>query len=807
MKRMYQYIIVVTCLLSISLLADDYVFFDDSPSNDSYDPSWGYVNAPSQLERVGEKFPVSTDYYFQGQNSLKLSWTSNASGDWGIALAGIGWPGRDVNQKDTLSFYVYSDSVIVSVNLPLLYLEDLSNNKTDKIKMSDHIGDIPDDVWYNVRIPLQPFKDNHANADLSRIKTLFYGQDVADTTTHIMYLDEIRMVSGQNTDTTPPAIPESLSASGYEKHIVIEWDPVSDEDVAGYNIYRAAPGGSFLKIGAATSDLTVYSDFHGLVNRSYNYKVSAYDQNYNESGLSTEAFAVTATLDDEALLDMVQETTFRFFWNYAHPVSGLSRERYPGDPETVTSGGSGMGMMTIPVAIERGFITREEGVVHVLNMLNFFKDADRFHGAWSHWLNGSSGTAIPFSEKDDGGDIVETAYVAEGILTVRQYFDLENNDESQIRSLATELWESIEWDWYRRTTTSNMIYWHWSPNYEWEMNMPIYGYNECMIVYLLAIASPTHPVPASLWENGWAAQPYYENGNSFYGIPQYVGWDKGGPLFFTHYSFLGFDPRGKKDSHTNYFINNRNISLINRAWCIDNPGDFLGYSENCWGLTASDDPLVGYMAHEPTAGRDNGTITPTAALSAFPYTPEESMQVLKHFYRILGEDIIGALGFKDAFNQSEGWVAGSYIAIDQGPIICMIENYRSGLLWDNFMANSEIQNMLDAIGFVPDSTTSISSENSNIIEKFTLYNNYPNPFNPGTNIRFSIDKPGFVNLSIYNINGQLVYQVGLRYSNSGYQQIYWNGTDHSKKTLSSGIYFYKLDHGSRTLHGKMLLSK
>lgn len=807
MKRMYQFIIVITCLLSIPLLADDYVFFDDSPSNDSYDPSWGYVNAPSQLERVGEKFPVSTDYYFQGQNSLKLSWTSNAGGDWGIALAGIGWPGRDVNQKDTLSFYVYSDSIIASVNLPLLYLEDLSNNKTAKIKMSDHIGNIPDGVWYNVRIPLQPFKDNAGSVNLSTIKTIFYGQDVADTTAHIMYLDEIRMVSGQNTDTTPPAIPENLSASGYEKHIVIEWDSVSDEDVAGYNIYRAAPGGSFQKIGAATSDLTVYSDFHGLVNRSYNYKVSAYDQNYNESGLSVEAFATTATLDDEALLEMVQETTFRFFWNYAHPVSGLSRERYPGDPETVTSGGSGMGMMTIPVAIERGFITREEGVVHVLKMLNFFKDADRFHGAWSHWLNGSSGTAIPFSEKDDGGDIVETAYVAEGILTVRQYFDQENNDESQIRYLATELWESIEWDWYRRTTTSNMIYWHWSPNYEWEMNMPIYGYNECMIVYLLAIASPTHPVPASLWENGWAAQSYYENGNSFYGIPQYVGWDKGGPLFFTHYSFLGFDPRGKKDSHTNYFINNRNISLINRAWCIDNPGDFVGYSDDCWGLTASDDPLVGYMAHEPTSGRDNGTITPTAALSAFPYTPEESMQVLKHFYRILGEDIIGALGFKDAFNQSEGWVAGSYIAIDQGPIICMIENYRSGLLWDNFMANSEIQNMLDAIGFVPDSTTSISSENSNIIEKFALYNNYPNPFNPGTNIRFSIDKPGFVNLSIYNINGQLVYQIGLRYSNSGYQQIYWNGTDHNKKTLSSGIYFYKLEHGSRTLHGKMLLSK
>jgi len=792
--------------MSVQLLADDYIFFDDSPSDDSYDPSWGYVNAPSQLERVGEKFPVSTDYYFQGQNSLKLSWTSNSGGDWGIAVAGIGWPGRDVTQKDTLSFYVYSDTMIAAANLPLLYLEDLSNQKTDKVKMSDYIGDIPANEWYNIRFPLQPFKDNPGNADLTRIKTIFYGQDVADGNVHTLYLDEIRMVSGQNTDTTPPAIPDNIAATGYEKHVVIEWDAVTDEDLAGYNIYRAAPGGTFQKIGAATADLTIYCDYHGLTAHSYYYKISAYDQNYNESEMSAEAFATTKTLDDEELLDMVQEMTFRYFWNYAHPVSGLARERYPGDPETVTSGGSGMGMMSIPVAIERGFITRDEGAAHVLKMLNFLKDADRFHGAWSHWLNGTSGTAIPFSSKDDGGDLVETAYVAQGLLTVRQYFNSENSIETQIRSLATELWESIEWNWYRRTSTSNVLYWHWSPNYEWEMNMPIYGFNECMIVYLLAIASPTYPVPASLWEAGWASQYYYDNVNTFYGITQDVGLDRGGPLFFTHYSFLGFDPRGKKDGHTNYFINNRNISLINRAWCIDNPGNFVGYGEECWGLTASDDPLVGYMAHEPTAERDNGTITPTAALSAFPYTPAESMQALKHFYRVLGEDIVGALGFKDAFNQSENWVAGSYIAIDQGPIIIMIENYRSSLLWDNFMANPEIQPMLEAVGFVPDSTTAISA-GPEMPEEFALFGNYPNPFNPGTHICFSLQRPGPVNLSIYNINGQLVQHFEQGYSKAGYHQIYWNGRDQWNKMLSSGIYFYKLRHGNEVLSGKMLLTK
>jgi len=800
-------IFLILCFLSASLLADDFIFFDDSPSGDSYDPSWGYVNSPSLLNRVGEKFAVSTERYFQGENSLVLGWTSNSGGDWGMAVAEIGWPGHDINTKDTLSFWVWTDTVIASANLPLLYLEDLSNSKTDKISMSDYIGDIPDSVWYNVKMPLQPFKDNSGSTDLSTIKTIFYGQDAADGKAHLMYIDEIRMTAPQISDTTAPSVPTNVTAKGYEKHVVVTWDLVDDEDVSGYNVYRASPGGSFRKIGAVTENLPVYTDFQGLIGRSYYYKVSAYDDSYNESDLSDQAFATTAKMDDEGLLDMVQEMTFRYFWDYAHPVSGMARERYPDNSETVTSGGSGMGMMAIPVGIERGFVTREEGAEHILKMLNFLKNADRYHGAWSHWMNGSTGTTIPFSRKDDGGDLVETAYVAEGLLTIRQYFNQENDTESQIRSLATELWESIEWDWYRRYTDGPSLYWHWSENYGWEMNMPIYGFNECMIVYLLAIASPTHSVPASLWESGWASQSHYDNGGTFYGITQDVGWDRGGPLFFTHYSFLGFDPRGKKDGHTNYYINNRNISLINQAWCIDNPGNYVGYSEECWGLTASDDPLVGYLAHEPTIDRDNGTIAPTAALSAFPYTPEESMKALKYFYRTLGEDLVGPLGFKDAFNQTEDWVAGTYLAIDQAPIICMIENYRSNLIWNNFMANPEIAPMLDAIGFVPDSTTAIEPQAAEVASEFALLGNYPNPFNPSTTIQFSLDKPGLVILSIYNIRGQLVDRVKQNYSNSGYQQIFWKAASINKKTLSSGIYLYKLEHDSDSLFGKMLLSK
>ena len=809
MKRLSLIFFITFLIASFALPQsdyEDYVFFDDSPAEVSYDPSWGYVNSPSQLERVGEKFPVSTDYFFQGSNSLKLHWTSKAGGDWGFAVAAIGWPGHDVNLRDTLSFWVYSDTIIQALHLPLIYLEDLSNEKTDRFNLSDYSSNLPDSQWIQIKVPLNIFQNAPGNADLTRIKTIFYGQDTDDGIEHTMYLDEIRMYIGNQNDSIPPAAPTGLNAKGYDSHIELKWTPNTEDDLQWYNIYRSDDEITFSKVGSTNNDIAIYIDFVGSSNITAYYKITATDKNYNESEFSSEVSAATYEMTDEELLTMVQEATFKYFWDYAHPVSGLSRERTPGMEDVVTSGGSGFGVMAILVGIEREFITREEGAQRILKILNFLDNADRFHGAWSHWLDGGTGEVIPFSGYDDGGDLVETAYMIQGLLTARTYFNQNNSTEKQIDSLISHLWESVEWDWYRRFPSSNYIYWHWSPNHQWAMDFPIIGPNECMITYLLAIASPTHSIPASLYENGWASNPNYDNGKTFYGYPLWVGWDYGGPLFFAHYSYLGFDPRLKKDSHTNYFNNNRNQTLINRAYCIDNPGGYEGYGENCWGLTASDNPF-GYFAHEPQVGKDNGTITPTAALSSFPYTPEESMAALKHFYRELGDKLWGPFGFKDAFNQTLNWFAGSYIAIDQGPIIVMIENYRSGLLWKNFMANPEIQSMLDAIGFVPDTTTAIDEDINLQPASFALIGNYPNPFNVSTVIRFYLPKSNQVKITIYDIQGEKVKDITNRKFNSGMNEIRWNGTNENNISVSSAIYIYKLETSNNTAKGKMLLYK
>lgn len=401
-------------------------------------------------------------------------------------------------------------------------------------------------------------------------------------------------------------------------------------------------------------------------------------------------------ISDEELLDKVQLHTFRYFYDYGHPVSGLTRER-KGSGETVTIGGSGFGLMALLVGIERNFITRTEGIERLNKIVDFLTTADRFHGAWPHWMNGSTGKTIPFGTKDDGADLVETSFMAAGLLTVRQYLDENVAFEADLKLKINALLNTIEWNWFTRGG-QNVLYWHWSPNYDWQMNMQVRGYNEALITYFMAATSVDFPIEASVYTNGWANNGSIINGKSFYGIPLPLGYDYGGPLFFAHYSFLGLNPTNLSDNYGNYWMQNMNHSLINRQHCIVNPFNHIGYSEDCWGLTASDDP-AGYKVHEPVSGRDNGTITPTAALSSMPFTPDGSLTAMRHFYFILGDKLWGEYGFYDAFNPGQGWWANSYLAIDQGPIIVMIENYRSGLCWNLFMSAPETQQAMTKLGF------------------------------------------------------------------------------------------------------------
>lgn len=771
-------------------IGQTWLYFQDSPDPESYSYSWMEEYPPSILERMGSegrRFPVESEIPAQqGMNSLRLHWTSNTGGNWFAIAAGLDWTAKNISTGDTLTFFLRSESLFPADYLPKVFFEDTYNTKSTFIPITPYSLDLQPGIWTQIKIPMSIFFTAGDPVDYTVIKTVGYTQNMADGLDRTIYVDDVRVYKGGGVS-PPVSPPTGLAAKGYENHVFLSWNPNPETNVSGYEIYRSADGGqTFSRVGVTPVDMCMFTDHVKTLshNVDIHYFITALNTTNQPSGPSDTVVTNTRVFNDNELLDMVQEATFRYFYDYAHPASGMTRERY-GSGNTVTSGGSGFGVMAILVGIHRGFITRQQGVERMTRILTFLQSADRFHGAWPHWLNGNTGAVIPFGETDNGGDLVETAFMIEGLLAARTFFDQQNTEEQQIRNVITQLWEEVEWDWYRKNG-SNVLYWHWSPTYGWAINMQIRGYNESMIVYLLAIASPTHGVPASLWNTGWAGSSYYLNGRTFYNHKIFVGWDYGGPLFFTHYSFLGFDPRNIKDNYANYFENSRNISLIHHDYSVDNPLNHIGYNASCWGLTASDDP-DGYTVHEPTASRDNGTITPSAALSAMPYTPDESMAALKHFYRDRGDRLWGNFGFIDAFNLDRSWYATSYLAIDQGPIIDMIENHRSGLLWNRFMANQEIQPALDAIGFVPDSAYSVPGHSGP--ENFTCF---PNPVQE----TLYINNPGdFSRAIITNILGQ---QVRI-FENPEQHQVQF-----SVEGLPDGLYNFTLYFRNRTASVKFI---
>ncbi|HBA99692.1 MAG TPA: beta-glucosidase [Porphyromonadaceae bacterium] len=447
----------------------------------------------------------------------------------------------------------------------------------------------------------------------------------------------------------------------------------------------------------SSEKLDIYTDYQLIINTGLKSTTGNRIQTgkvyYISTGLDhSDKFPHIA---DEELLTLVQRQTFRYFWDFGHPVSGMARER-SSSGDIVTTGGTGFGIMAMIVAIERQFIDRGAAVSRLLKITRFLKNnATPYHGAFAHWINGTTGRTQPFSEKDNGADLVETSFLFQGLLTARHYFRGENPDEKELRELITELWEAVEWSWFRRNN-EEVLYWHWSPDYGWDMNHKIRGWNESLITYVLAASSPTFPIGKPVYDNGWADKGNMRNNGVYYDFKLPLGPSYGGPLFFAHYSFLGLNPWNLKDQYADYWQQNVHHAKINHAYCKLNPAQNRGYSAVCWGLTASDGNS-GYSAHSPT--NDKGVIAPTAALSSMPYTPEESMAALHFFYYKLGDKLWKQQGFIDAFNLSVGWYANDFLAIDQGPIIVMIENHRSGLLWNIFMDIPEIKTGLTKLGF------------------------------------------------------------------------------------------------------------
>jgi exo beta-1,2-glucooligosaccharide sophorohydrolase (non-reducing end) len=740
LRNLSRWTAISLLLFAASASADTayyrHIFFDNSLTPDAYFYSAGNVSQPSTLALTNGKIPIDTDFSYTPPNALHLAWRSAEGGGWDARIDVMPFRNREINFRgSSLYLWCLSPEGISATVLPVVRIADTNAQFSGPLKLQAFTGDLPHNQWIQIRIPLERFSAASLHPlDAHRLQSIVFSQGAADNAPHTLIVDEIKIADDLDgdraqltrADTSSSLAPQNLKAKAYERHVDLSWSPAPSDQIERYVIYRSLDGARYQPIGIQVRGITRFTDYLGKPPRTAYYKVATSDAAYRQSKPSAAVSATTHAMPDDELLTMLQEQCFRYYWEGAHPDSGSTLENIPGDDRIVATGASGFAVMALIVGVHRGFITREQGAERLAKIVAFLEKAPRYHGAWSHFMDGHTGQSLPvFDLFDNAGDLVETALLVEGLLAARQYFHAANDAERDLYAKITRLWETVEWDWYRRSPQSEALFWHWSPDFAWHIQHRITGYNEAMIVYLLAIASPTHSVAPELYYTGWAGQSaaavnyrrgwsppssatraakteaagdHYVNGRSYFGIQLDVGVGTGGPLFFAHYSYMGFDPRGLRDRFTDYFQNNRNMALINRAYVIENPQHFQGYGADCWGLTASDGPQ-GYLAHAPDPSDDDGTITPTGALASFPYTPEASMAAFKHFYRDLGDRIWDIYGPRDAFNESTDWISPIYMGLNQAPITVMIENDRTGLLWKLFMSNPEMQPMLDKIGF------------------------------------------------------------------------------------------------------------
>ncbi len=594
-----------------------------------------------------------------------------------------------------------------------------------------------------------------------------------------------------------PAVPERPVSRAGDRSVVLHWDPVNDPALKGYRISRAeSREGPYVEPIPAAFRVNHFVDFDVENGRTYYYYIRSVDTSDRQSGSSDTVSAAPTVLTDEAFMELVQQTAFDFFWYEANPSNGLIRDRNTSSSRSSIAS-VGFGLSALTVGIDRGWISRDEGRERVLTTLEFFwsspqgtqTDATGYRGFYYHFLDMETGKRAGTTELST----IDTALLLAGVLHVGQYFDQNHVDELRIRSLADSINNRVDWKWAQ--VRPPRISHGWRPEtgtgfipYDWG------GYNEAMIVYILALGSPTHPVDAAAWQS-WT---------STYNWQRHYGFDfvVFPPLFGHQYTHVWVDFRNIQDAYMrgrgiDYFENSRRATLANRAYAIANPSGFKDYGENVWGFTASDGP-DGYRARgAPPEQNDDGTVTPTAPGGSFPFTPVESLAALRHMYDTYLTRIWSRYGFRDAFNPTRDWFATDHIGIDQGPIVLMIENYRTGAIWQSFMQVEAVQRGLERAGFQPFPN---AIEGAPAARRITIESVYPNPAFGTVRVDFRLATPGHVRLVLYDVLGRLVAVPldELRYTGPGSVAI-------DATSLPGGVYFYSLSTGREVVSGKMMI--
>ncbi|MGA9779082.1 MAG: glucoamylase family protein [Verrucomicrobiia bacterium] len=501
-----------------------------------------------------------------------------------------------------------------------------------------------------------------------------------------------------------PVAPTNVVLFSGDLSAILHWDPEASPGLSGYNVYRSTSSvGPFTKLNASLVTTLGYCDLAVSDGQTYYYQVTAVNTSSQTSPPSATAFTTPNPFpSDDAYLDYLQQANFDYFWYAANPTNGLVPDRSTtGSACSISS--VGFGLTAIGIAIDHGWITRDQGAARVLTTLNTFWNGPQgtnasgdigYNGWFYHFLDMNAATRSGSSELSS----IDTTLLLGGILYVKQYFNGTNATETSIQTTASAIFNRVNWIWMAPDIPgTNGVRMGWLPDTGFSTFGDWVGYDEGMLIYLLGIGATSNALPASCW-NYWTSGYIWANyyGYSFVTFP---------PLFGHEYSHCWVDFRHVGDAYMNaenstYFENSHRAALAQQAYCAADPLGWPGYSSLDWGLTASDDP-TGYAAHgAPPAENDNGTIAFTASGGAMAFAPEIALPTLKNFYKGGRPRFWTQYGFIDAYNLSAAWYDNAELGIDQGPIVIMVENYRNQNVWRLFMQNPEIQQGLQEAGFV-----------------------------------------------------------------------------------------------------------
>ena len=785
---------------------------DDATGSGYYDASFGTRQGSSLLTLAGsgnDKLPILTGRAFSGTQCGLLQWTSGSGALWGLYVSSPSWAIRDASGYDSLILHFNGPAAIDTARLPWIALEDNFNQKSSRVNLASVLPEGMDGdtaTWQRVSIPLTAFQP-YGSFLLSSFKDFWFSQRLADNVSHTIWFDDVRLVG--ETNIVVPAVVRGLVARSGDRSVLLHWDPDSTQLPDGFHVYRATQAaGPYTRLTTTGTTLVGWAD-RGVANGTEVwYYVRALAGGAVE-GPSSDTLSVTPApfASDSAFLDYLQRASIDYFWYEANPVNGLIRDRSQrGSPASIAA--VGFGLSAIHTGVDRGWITRTAARDRVHATLRTFWEGPQgtaasgtigYRGFFYHFLDMASATRM--TSWDPELSSIDTGLLLAGILDARQYFDGSDPTETRIRELADSIYARMEWDWMRNSGVSLTHGWNPSTGflpYRWG------GYCEAMILYILAMGAPAHSIPGAAWSAWTSGYSWYANqyGYSFLGFP---------PLFGHQYSHCWVDFRGIADTYMagrgiTYAENTRRATLAQQAYCIANPGGFPGYGSLVWGLTACDGPngtgYLGYSARgAPGPGTtDDGTIAPTASGGSMPFTPEISIPTLRNMYEQYRSTLWTPYGFADAFNLKAGWWASDVIGIDQGPIALMIENYRTGSVWNRMMAASEIQNGLTAAGFTP--VVSVPPGAERLPLQWSLGQNYPNPFNPTTTIQLTVAGRERVVVRAFDMLGREVATLMDEVKDAGTYRVPFHAAG-----LASGAYIYRMTAGNVVRTRTMILLK